>query len=117
MLERFDNSSFTRVAVATDLSRDILEANANKLATLLAVLGFAIDASAVVRGSKLEVTFVAPANYWGLKALAAARPPLVNDFGAKCVGAWLSRCGYRRAPAATTFDAAATAYTHAFSLA
>ena len=76
------------------------------------VLGFSIDSVAERRGNKLLVTFIGAANCWGLRSLSQgnplARPPLVNDFGAKVVGAWLARCGYAgsREPAATTFDAA-----------
>ena len=75
---------------------------------------------AEARGGTLRVTFVAAANWWGLRSLSAglARPALTNDFGAKVVAAWLRRCGYRlRAPVATTFDAAAVSYTHAFEVA
>ena len=109
--------------VSPELSPFAVEANAQKLVTLLAVLGFSIDSVAERRGNKLLVTFIGAANCWGLRSLSQgnplARPPLVNDFGAKVVGAWLARCGYAgsREPAATTFDAAKCAYTHEFRLA
>ena len=107
--------------VSPELSIFAVEANAQKLVTLLAVLGFSIDSVAERRGNKLLVTFVGAANYWGLRSVSQGlgRPALVNDFGAKVVGAWLARCGYpgARAPAATTFDAAAVSYTHEFRLA
>ena len=51
------------------------------------VLGFSIDSVAERRGNKLLVTFIGAANCWGLRSLSQgnplARPPLVNDFGAK----------------------------------
>ena len=84
--------------VSPELSPVAVEANAQKLVTLLAVLGFSIDSVAERRGNKLLVTFIGAANCWGLRSLSQgnplARPPLVNDFGAKVVGAWLARCGY-----------------------
>ena len=45
------------------------------------------------------------------------KAPLANDFGAKVIAAWLRRCGYTLKGVATSFDAAAVSYTHAFSLA
>lgn len=119
VLERF-GTGLTQVKVAPELSIFAVEANAQKLVTLLAVLGFSIDSVAERRGNKLLITFVGAANYWGLRSVSQGlgRPALVNDFGAKVVGAWLARCGYpgARAPAATTFDAAAVSYTHEFRL-
>ena len=54
------------------------------------MLGFSIDSVAERRGNKLLVTFIGAANCWGLRSLSQgnplARPPLVNDFGAKVVG-------------------------------
>ena len=76
--------------VSPELSPFAVEANAQKLVTLLAVLGFSIDSVAERRGNKLLVTFIGAANCWGLRSLSQgnplARPPLVNDFGAKVVG-------------------------------
>ena len=76
--------------VSPELSPVAVEANAQKLVTLLAVLGFSIDSVAERRGNKLLVTFIGAANCWGLRSLSQgnplARPPLVNDFGAKVVG-------------------------------
>ena len=73
--------------VSPELSPFAVEANAQKLVTLLAVLGFSIDSVAERRGNKLLVTFIGAANCWGLRSLSQgnplARPPLVNDFGAK----------------------------------
>ena len=73
--------------VSPELSPVAVEANAQKLVTLLAVLGFSIDSVAERRGNKLLVTFIGAANCWGLRSLSQgnplARPPLVNDFGAK----------------------------------
>ena len=76
--------------VSPELSPFAVEANAQKLVTLLAVLGFSIDSVAERRGNKLLVTFIGAANCWGLRSLSQGnplvRPPLVNDFGAKVVG-------------------------------
>ena len=76
--------------VSPELSPFAVEANAQKLVTLLAVLGFSIDSVAERRGNKLLVTFIGAANCWGLRSLSQgnplARPPLVNDFGSKVVG-------------------------------
>ena len=111
---RWDARNLISTQVSPELSPVAVEANAQKLVTLLAVLGFSIDSVAERRGNKLLVTFIGAANCWGLRSLSQgnplARPPLVNDFGAKVVGAWLARCGYAgsREPAATTFDAAMT---------
>ena len=73
--------------VSPELSPVAVEANAQKLVTLLAVLGFSIDSVAERRGNKLLVTFIGAANCWGLRSLSQgnplARPPLVNDFGAR----------------------------------
>ena len=87
VLERFAATSYTQVQVSPELSPVAVEANAQKLVTLLAVLGFSIDSVAERRGNKLLVTFIGAANCWGLRSLSQgnplARPPLVNDFGAK----------------------------------
>ena len=89
--------------VSPELSPFAVEANAQKLVTLLAVLGFSIDSVAERRGNKLLVTFIGAANCWGLRSLSQgnplARPPLVNDFGAKvrrmCENQNLTACSPR----------------------
>ena len=122
VLERFATlPDSTRVVVRGDQSVRDLAANVNKLCVLVAVLGFCADASADLdaRGN-LKCTFVAPSNFWGLKSLtgttAFSRQPLLNDFAAKIVTAYLARCGRRpAAPPATEFLPAA--YSHTFALA
>ena len=85
-----DARNLISTQVSPELSPFAVEANAQKLVTLLAVLGFSIDSVAERRGNKLLVTFIGAANCWGLRSLSQgnplARPPLVNDFGAKVVG-------------------------------
>ena len=87
---RWDARNLISTQVSPELSPVAVEANAQKLVTLLAVLGFSIDSVAERRGNKLLVTFIGAANCWGLRSLSQgnplARPPLVNDFGAKVVG-------------------------------
>ena len=87
---RWDARNLISTQVSPELSPFAVEANAQKLVTLLAVLGFSIDSVAERRGNKLLVTFIGAANCWGLRSLSQgnplARPPLVNDFGAKVVG-------------------------------
>ena len=82
-----DARNLISTQVSPELSPFAVEANAQKLVTLLAVLGFSIDSVAERRGNKLLVTFIGAANCWGLRSLSQgnplARPPLVNDFGAK----------------------------------
>ena len=82
-----DARNLISTQVSPELSPVAVEANAQKLVTLLAVLGFSIDSVAERRGNKLLVTFIGAANCWGLRSLSQgnplARPPLVNDFGAK----------------------------------
>ena len=82
-----DARNLISTQVSPELSPFAVEANAQKLVTLLAVLGFSIDSVAERRGNKLLVTFIGAANGWGLRSLSQgnplARPPLVNDFGAK----------------------------------
>lgn len=119
VLDRFANLASARVVVAPDQTPAEVAANVRNLATLLAVLGFCLDTRVAETGAGgLAVTFVAPANYWGLRCLEKSplsKRPLANDFGAKIVGAYLARCGAgARARAATTFDA--TSYTHTFAL-
>ena len=84
---RWDARNLISTQVSPELSPVAVEANAQKLVTLLAVLGFSIDSVAERRGNKLLVTFIGAANCWGLRSLSQgnplARPPLVNDFGAK----------------------------------
>ena len=87
---RWDARNLISTQVSPELSPVAVEANAQKLVTLLAVLGFSIDSVAERRGNKLLVTFIGAANCWGLRSLSQgnplARPPLVNDFGSKVVG-------------------------------
>ena len=84
---RWDARNLISTQVSPELSPVAVEANAQKLVTLLAVLGFSIDSVAERRGNKLLVTFIGAANCWGLRSLSQgnplARPPLVNDFGSK----------------------------------
>ena len=97
---RWDARNLISTQVSPELSPVAVEANAQKLVTLLAVLGFSIDSVAERRGNKLLVTFIGAANCWGLRSLSQgnplARPPLVNDFGAKVVGCVeIKFCGAR----------------------
>ena len=67
-------------------------------------------------GISLSCPAQAPANYWGLKVLAGSplsRQPLLNDFGAKIVGAYLARCGFF---AARSLEFTPVAYAHVFKL-
>ena len=117
VLSKFSNlPPTTGVLAPQPMSPAELAANVNKLCVLIAVLGFSVDASATLVGSALRCEFVAPANYWGLKVLAGSplsRQPLLNDFGAKIVGAYLARCGFF---AARSLEFTPVAYAHVFKL-